>query len=74
MSPPTADDDRRQLADYQTDHGPTHGHTLREALGWTVARFWAAVYDPAGGWFCITKDGWCLTADGERDGPVIRLA
>ena len=74
MSPPTADDDSRQLADYLTDHGPTQGRELRCFLGWGIDQFWAAVDEPLGGWFRLTLDGWALTDRGQMEGPAIRMA
>lgn len=59
------DDDRRRLAAYLTHHGPTHGNSLRAALGWDVSRFWDAVYGTDR--FTITTFGWDLReADGAR--------
>jgi hypothetical protein len=71
MTTPTIEDDRRRLADYLADHGAMHERSLREALRWTPARFWAAVSAPACEWFCLTAGGWRLTDNGGRDGPVI---
>jgi hypothetical protein len=71
MTSPTVEDDRRRLADYLADHGPTPEHSLREALRWTPARFLAAVSEPACGWFALAAGGWCLTDNGGRDGPAI---
>jgi hypothetical protein len=60
MTTPSVEDDRTQLADYLSHHGPSHGAALRAELGWTMSRFWDAVYGNADGWFTITSDGWAL--------------
>ena len=67
MTTTTTAADRRQLAAYLLDHGPTHGFVLREAMGWELGRFWDTVYGPAGGWFTLGTYGWDLTARGRRE-------
>ena len=62
--------DRRQMAEYLTRHGPTHGITLRDALGWTAERFWDAVYGPGNRWFMLTIKGWELTEAGKIIAPL----
>jgi hypothetical protein len=72
----TAVSDRRDLAAFLFRHGPTHGRALRVALGWTVSRFWDAVYGGSGDQFTITSDGWGLAEAAsaewvETDGMVL---
>ena len=52
--------DRRQLAEYLNLHGPTPGPALRDALGWTPARFWAAAHGSADQCFLLTVRGWTV--------------
>jgi hypothetical protein len=60
MTTPSVEDDRFRLADFLAQNGPLHGAALRAALGWSMARFWDAVYGNPDGRFTITTDGWAL--------------
>jgi hypothetical protein len=67
--PTSIDADRRRVAAYLAEHGTTRGPALRAALDWGDARFWAAVFGPANGWFAVTPDGWNLTRREKRRSP-----
>lgn len=57
--------DRRRIADYLAEHGPTHGDRLAERLGMSAGRFWPLINC---GWFDIVTGGWGLTERGRREG------
>ena len=59
MTDPTVQ--RRRIADYLADHGPTHGDKLAEALGMTLEEFWPLINHP---WFDLARGGYDLTAEG----------
>jgi hypothetical protein len=61
----TRDADRRRIARYLSDHGPTLGDDLAEKLGLTSAQFWPLINCT---WFGIVTGGWTLTVRGRAEG------
>lgn len=55
-------DERRRIAEYLADHGPTHGDKLAEALGMTLEEFWPLINHP---WFDLARGGYDLTDEGQ---------
>jgi hypothetical protein len=56
--------ERRRIAGYLAEHGPTPGDRLAERLGLTPGRFWPLINC---GWFDIVAGGWGLTGRGRRE-------
>lgn len=56
--------ERRRIAVYLAEFGPTHGDRLAAALGLTLDTFWPLIYC---NWFDIMTGGWGLTACGRRE-------
>ena len=56
--------ERKRLAGYLAENGPTHGDRMAAALGLTLERFWPLVNCP---WFDIVRGGWGLTERGRLE-------
>jgi hypothetical protein len=61
----TREAERRRIARYLSDHGPTLGDDLAEKLGLTQDQFWPLINC---GWFGIVTGGWTLTERGRAEG------
>ena len=61
----TRDAERRRIARYLSDHGPTLGDDLAEKLGLTSDQFWPLINCA---WFGIVTGGWMLTERGRTEG------
>jgi hypothetical protein len=61
----TRDAERRRIALYLSDHGPTLGDDLAKKLGLTQDQFWPLINCA---WFGIVTGGWTLTERGRTEG------
>jgi hypothetical protein len=61
----TRDAERRRIARYLFDHGPTLGDDLAEKLGLSSDQFWPLINCA---WFGIVTGGWMLTERGRTEG------
>jgi hypothetical protein len=65
QAPNARDAERRRIARYLADHGPTTGDDLAEKLGLASAQFWPLINCA---WFGIVTGGWTLTERGRTEG------
>ena len=61
----TRDAERRRIARFLSEHGPTLGDNLAEKLGLTQDQFWPLINCA---WFGIVTGGWMLTERGRTEG------
>lgn len=62
--PAGIDPQRVRIARHLSEHGPTPGDALADALGLSAEQFWAVVNHP---WFDVTGKGYVLTEAGKRE-------
>lgn len=60
-------DERKRIAGYLAENGPTHGDRLADGLGMTLDRFWPLINCP---WFDIMTGGWGLTERGRVESQL----
>jgi hypothetical protein len=61
----TREAERRRIARYLSEHGPTSGDDLAKRLGLTQDQFWPLINCA---WFGIVTGGWMLTERGRAEG------